>query len=232
MSIFNKSGKIGTNIKLVSLHIPKTAGTSFRNILKEVYGEEHVARLDIRDDIELNDEIFTGSRLSSDIKVIHGHFSFHKLKDHFRIKEKTPVITWLREPSERVISNFFYLEEVLKRELNEEEKGLHILEKMQKTLLEYAATEINRNRIAKFLEGISPEDFFFVGLTSNYEEDLNQLSSLLGWKDFPTYMHNATENKPIVDKETIDRIKELNREDYEIYNKVLLLREERMKQNA
>ena len=40
--------KISNNIELVSIHIPKTAGTSFRNVLKSAYSRKSVVRFDIR----------------------------------------------------------------------------------------------------------------------------------------------------------------------------------------
>ncbi|MEN8223765.1 MAG: sulfotransferase family 2 domain-containing protein [Bacteroidota bacterium] len=232
MGLFNTSEKIKTNVKLVSLHIPKTAGTSFRNILKEVYGEEHVARIDIRSQVELNEEVFTGSKLKRGIHVLHGHFSCKHLTNNFDISRKAPFITWIREPAERVISNYYYLEKVLINEVNEEAKGLNILSKMQKSLIEYASAEANRNRISKFLHGMAPEEFYFIGLTEHYKEDLEQLSDMLGWKDFKIFEHNITGDKPEIDEETLDKIRRLNEVDYEIYEQAIELREERMKLKA
>ncbi|WP_421947534.1 hypothetical protein [Phaeodactylibacter xiamenensis] len=38
--------KIGNQLELLSFHIPKSAGTSFRNMLRDVYGAEAVLRFD------------------------------------------------------------------------------------------------------------------------------------------------------------------------------------------
>ncbi|MCK4568776.1 MAG: sulfotransferase family 2 domain-containing protein [Bacteroidales bacterium] len=228
MNLLRKSDKIANNIELISLHIPKTAGTSFRNILKEVYGSSHVARLDIRKNIELNGKIYKGSKLKTGVRVIHGHFSFQNLSEYFEISEGTPVITWFRDPAERVVSNFYYLEKILRSKMNSQQKDLNLLSKMQKTLLEYAATDVNRNRMSKFMTGTSPEDLFFIGLTDHYEEDMKELARRLNWKSYSVPKHNITGTKPIVDNETLDKIKELNLADYEIYNKILQMRKERL----
>jgi hypothetical protein len=232
MSLFKRNIKIRAQLKLVSLHIPKTAGTSFRNILREVYGEKHVVRFDISRFVTVENEEFTGSKLKADIQVIHGHFPYYKLIELVEIPEGVPVITWLRDPAERVISNYFYLEKILREELDEEKKDLNILAKMQKTLIEYANTEANRNRMSKFLKGIEPEELFFIGLMDHYAEDLQDLARLLGWKDYPVLKQNVTGEKPQVDKETLRMIKELNSNDYEIYNKALRLREERINKRS
>jgi hypothetical protein len=71
-------------LELISIHIPKTAGTSFRNTLKTVYGEDHVARLDIElydKHIRLNELDYFESSLPNHLKVIHGHFSYESVKD-------------------------------------------------------------------------------------------------------------------------------------------------------
>jgi hypothetical protein len=232
MRFFKKEGKIKNSIELVSLHIPKTAGTSFRNILKDVYGSDNVARLDIRRNIELNSKVLRANKIKSGIKVLHGHFAYSKLVESFDIAEGTPVVTWLREPAERVISNYFYLDKILRKELNEKKKDLNILAKMEKTLLEYAATEANRNRMSKFLDGISPDEFFFIGFTDHYEEDLADLARLLNWKNYNLHQHNITGSKPEVDDESLQKIRELNRDDYELYEHALQLREERLKSES
>ena len=232
MSLFKKNIKVKAQVKLVSLHIPKTAGTSFRNILKEVYGEEHVVRFDITRYISVENEEFTGSKLKPGIQVIHGHFPYYKLIELVELPEGVPVITWLRDPVERVISNYFYLEKILREELDEEVKDLNILAKMQKTLIEYASTEANRNRMSKFLKGIEPEELFFIGLMDHYAEDLQYLARLLGWKEYPVLKQNITEDKPRVNEETLRMIKELNSNDYGIYNKALQLREERINKRS
>ena len=100
---------------------------------------------------------------------------------------------------------------------------------MEKTLLEYASTEANRNRMSKFLDGISPEEFFFIGITDHYEEDLKQLAKLLNWKNYSEFKQNITGSKPNIDQDTFSRIRDLNQADYEIYNKALQIREERNK---
>lgn len=220
--------KIKNNIELISLHIPKTAGTSFRNILKNVYGKSGVARLDIRKNLELNERAFRGTSLKSKIRVVHGHFSYNDLNSMFELPESCPIITWLRDPAERVISNFYYLENVLKKEFKSRQME-NIRKIMQKSLLEYARSKKGRNRMSKFLKGIDPEALFFIGITEHYEEELKQLSELLGWGPYPILSQNMTGNKPVVDEQTRQEIMELNEADYEIYNKAIEIRAERIK---
>jgi hypothetical protein len=224
---------IRTNrLQLISIHIPKTAGTSFRNTLKGVYGEHAVKRLDIdliHQQLKVEQETFTEKKLPRGTKVIHGHFSYALLSQQLEISPKTPVITWLRDPVERVISNYHYLAKRLAAELNEEGKGLNILSKMQKTLLEYAYSELNRNRISKFMEGMSLSDCAFVGITECYQQDLASLSQLLNWKSYPNFHHNATGQRPVVSEMEREVIRSWNQADMALYEEALSLRQARIK---
>jgi hypothetical protein len=216
--------------ELVSIHIPKTAGTSFRNILKAVYGDKNVARFDIsmRGVVRLNEQAFEKDRLPS-FKVLHGHFSYEAIVSRYKLPEEVPLITWVRDPVQRVISNYLYLESRLIDILQEEKHDLHILEKMQRSLVEYARVEINRNRQSKFLKGASLDRFFFIGITENFERDLRFLGEKLKWDKQPELLHhNITETNPRkFSQEELDEIRSLNMEDVKLYDSILEMRSRR-----
>lgn len=228
---FLKKKKNNTTLELISIHIPKTAGTSFRNTLKQVYGDEKVARLDINRSskaVRLNEVLFTMPQLPSSVDVVHGHFSMEDLKERFSFNDHTPMITWLRHPVERVISNYFYLCKRLAEELDEEKKGLNILSKLQRSLIEYARDEISRNRISKFLSGAHLADFAFVGIQEFYNTDLADLARLLDWPTVQAFQHNVTGSKYQVDEATRKEIADLNSLDMELYNTALEMRRNRI----
>ena len=214
-------------IELVSLHIPKTAGTSFRNILKSVYGDRAVVRLDINNKgvTRLNQKIYTEQQPPS-AKVIHGHFVYGDIENRFDLPPHFKKITWLRNPVQRVVSNYYYLEAILKTLLSEKRKNLNILSKMQRSLLEYAGDEINRNRQAKFLKGIQLEDFDFVGIQEDFNEDLVEIAKVLNWSKYPEPIHqNKTPTeRPPLDPEILRQIERLNQEDMNLYREALELR--------
>jgi hypothetical protein len=220
---------LAPGLELISIHIPKTAGTSFRNTLKGVYGEQGVVRLDIdlaRQEVRVNEQRYEQRQLPGLTRVAHGHFSYPLLKKNFDLPQGLPIITWLRDPAERVISNYFYLAKRLAEELEEERKGLNILSKMQRSLLEYAAHDLNQNRMSKFLEGLDLEDLFFVGIQEDYDRSLERLAGLLGWENYPVFHHNQTGKEDSrVSAEERARIRELNPKDVALYERALELLE-------
>lgn len=225
----DKDKRIRNNIELVSIHIPKTAGTSFRTTLKEVYGESHVQRLDVsQNKFHLEQKLLVENNLPKTLRVVHGHMYYQLLFERFNIPKEVPIITWLRDPVERVISNYKYLSKRLAEELDEEGKGLNILAKMQRSLMEYAHDEMNRNRMSKFLSGLEPEDLFFIGITDYYSEDLNDLAQLLHWQNVTEHRVNVTGRKSNAISEK-DRaiIHDLNKMDVELYQKAIQLRAQR-----
>ncbi|RMG05891.1 MAG: hypothetical protein D6726_00495 [Nitrospirae bacterium] len=221
------------SLELVSIHIPKTAGTSFRNILKKVYGEDRVIRVDITLPSEKTPYSSCPEPppiLPKGTKVIHGHFRIVDVMKKYNIRSDVPIITWVRDPVERVISNYFYLQKILRDIIKEEQRSVNILSKMEKTLIEYARADINRNRMSKFLEGLNLEDLLFVGIQEYFSEDLDYLAEVLGWEGYEEYFHNASsEQKKPVSEELRREIQLLNDEDMKIYRKAMELREKRLK---
>jgi hypothetical protein len=212
-----------SNLELVSIHIPKTAGTSFRNILKRVYGRRRVIRIDIRPPSSPNPP--PPKKLSNRVKVIHGHFAFPELASLYGIDKNVPIITWVRDPVERVMSNYFYLQRVLRKLVGKGQKELNILNRMEKNLEEFAQAERNRNRMSKFLEGLRLEDLFFVGIQEHFSEDLNDLAKMLHWRRTAEFRHNTSQEQRVpVNNDIKEQIRELNEEDVKVYEEALHLR--------
>ena len=90
--------------RVISFHIPKTAGTSLSNTLVDVYGVRRVLRM-------YGKGMYT-ERVPDRVRVIHGHINRQQLVE---IYERNPewrpaaIITWIRNPVDRMISNYFFL---------------------------------------------------------------------------------------------------------------------------
>lgn len=222
-----------SGVELISIHIPKSAGTSFYKTLISQYKDSGITRIDMnkKDRININKIHHDKAYISKSTKVIHGHFTIPQLYGALDISKDLPIITWLRDPVERVISNYYYLSKILAQELNENSKDLNLLNRLQKSLVEYAHVESCRNRMTKFLDGIELEELAFIGFVENYSEDLKSLSNMMNWKYYEEVKVNTTgaKNKREVSQEIREEIARLNQEDIALYQKALSLSQQKSK---
>lgn len=95
-------------------------------------------------------------------------------------------------------------------------------------MLEFSRLESNRNRQSKFLEGFKLNEFNFVGITDNFENDLCKLAEILNRRIILKTVHgNQTKfrEKPNdFDLEVLQEIADMNKIDIELYEKALKLR--------
>ncbi len=174
-------------MELISVHVPKTAGVTFRTLLREVYGPSAL-RLDY-DDRALDplstfqadpalwqaDSAGQAAALPPETRVIHGHFNGAKYDRAFPDARK---IVWLRDPVSRLVSHYHYW-----RDLPPSPHSLHrrLLDE-HLSLVEFARLEPMRNILANvFLRDCRLEDFAFVGIQEHFATDLPTLGTLLGW---------------------------------------------------
>lgn len=211
---------------IISCHIPKTAGTSFRYALEASFGNR--LYLDYGDRVGWSgDQAETWRRgrglpeaiKSDSIEVIHGHFY---LKKYLDIDRDTAMVTFLREPIDRVISNYRFLYEnpqidhPLVKEFHQE----------LPTLLEWANLPQARDLQSKVLNGCHIEKLAFVGITERYRESLLRFDSLFN-TDLANLdtgeFHNKSTNSLIVSKRERNQIAMLNRADHDLYATALSL---------
>ena len=196
--------------EIVSIHIPKTGGTSFWRVLEHVYAPEAVQRV-FPGDYEGREKFL----IERSIRALHGHIRYRDLGGFFNLPTDVKVVTWLRDPTDRVISNFHYLVE--RREMREPD------------LLEYAARGSARNRMSRFLKGADLDDFFFVGVLEKFWEDCTDLGRRLKWADVPHIWENVSDyTRRKVPEDARREIRLLNQQDEELYRRALDLRSERL----
>jgi hypothetical protein len=230
---FLKTGSnkpVSESLELVSLHIPKTAGTSFRNTLYKEFGQKAVLRVDIKIrkhpiiEIEQKNIDPSSPSLPNGIRVVHGHFRAIDLHKHFPVTQGLPMVTWLRDPVERVLSNYYYLSKRLKEEVGNNDQALRLIRRLERSLIEFARRNANRNRMTQFLEGTKLEDFVFVGIQEHYSEDIQALGELMGWKTAKEYKYNAAPKDRDIPQEILEEIRDLNADDIALYEHGLALR--------
>lgn len=208
-------------IELLSIHIPKTAGTSFHDILVQVYGEAVSASLKRRDVLANERESPDGRlRFEHGLRVIHGHFKFREIA-HLRIPGETRLICWLRHPVLRVVSNWHFFQDGLRHPQRNPEQSRQNAHRQGESLLTYAREEENRNRISDFLAGATPEDFFFIGIQEHFGEDIQRLGGMLGWPEVQVRDLNKNSRVSDPSPEEWAEISRLNSDDLVWYEQAL-----------
>ena len=175
-----RGGGLENKKLIISVHIPKTGGTTFLDVLKASVPDilyldwgvgntrlyRHGKRIPGRFQSLPDLESLPGR------SVIHGHFGMGKYLSKF---PEAIYVTWLRDPVERIASTYFfwqrrpYMDDPLCTKL--------ITEKM--TLEDFASLEQTRNLQYLSLAPAGVERFDFIGITEEYERSLELFRRLI-----------------------------------------------------
>ena len=213
-------------VDIISVHIGKTAGTAFRRILSQIYGERNIIWDYPPDDYQ------PSTPLPDSIRAIHGHFASEKYIDFF---SEAKWIVWLRHPVLRLISEYFFAQ-IYKDAYN----SLHAeLAEKKLGLLEFAEQPLARNIQSGQILGKELTKFAFVGLQEFYSEDLAELQERMGWtavsgnvENMNPHPHYYQELQSIIsDSLVIKQLAALNQEDMELYQEAMSLRAARRQES-
>lgn len=211
-------------IELISIHIPKTAGTSFHRVLERQYPEAvspSLRRRDVLEHLTRFGDLAEGQPAGR--RVLHGHFTYREVAGLHR-RSGAKVICWLRHPAERVISNWrFFLDRLRHPDINPA-VAVANAHRRDEGLLTYAAREENRDRMSKFLEGITLDGLFFTGIQEWFAEDVARLAGLLRWPEVEVPQLNIARQPDPVEAGLIEAIIALNRKDMALYEAALARR--------
>lgn len=203
---------------LVFIHIPKTAGTSFRSALEKKFGKKKICMdygvqykgsskctLDLAE----TGDFYSFSKKIDELgyKVLTGHIPAQKYINLFNVQS---TITFLREPVKRILSEYSHF----RRYFGYEE-----------SLEKFYTWSRNRNVQARMLRNIPMRALGLVGITERYEESLELFSYLYGIQ-LPIANENrdpgefSSEN--YLTKEDVRKIEELNKDDIQLYNRIFV----------
>lgn len=221
---------------LISLHLPKTAGTSFGKSLGDHFGN---ALLLDYDDNPIAKSIQTRSREAieasieladnglNDYQCVHGHFLPVKYL-LLSTKINTRFITWMRDPVERMLSHYYFWQTYYDPEKAAVHHKRFIEEKW--SLERFCLGPEFRNIYHQYLWGFPLRSFNFIGISEFYQEDFNYFCSEYFGQELPTYRENITQrpNKiHNIDEELRKKIELYHKDDVEIYQELLKARKNR-----
>jgi hypothetical protein len=203
---------------LVFVHIEKTAGTSLKFVLRNSFGQRHCDSFKNKKKIFTQTDLDYAKKVFGSIKCISGHNLVEPTK-HLN-EDGLMFLTFLREPVTRSAS--FYQD--------------HCLRSGYKTSFEkWMGDENKHNMQTKRIAGnddvekakrILKNNYFFVGLTEQFEESLKLLSIVcpeklnLKYKKKLISQDNTIKNELINNSETLQILKDANTLDAELYDYV------------
>ena len=218
-------------VEVISIHVPRTAGTAFKDVIKQVYSSEEIF-FDYPHKGNIRNRMLIKPK--PEVKIIHGHFPAPKYNQKFPGAKK---IIWLRNPIKRLISFYFFWKSWQILAANDEQ-DLEIYQEANLSFLEFVEQPEMQNLIKlNFLQNYLLKDFYFVGIQEFFHEDLHELSVMLNWVEYELETPNTNpypEYKSLIkevlsNQEIVDKISALNHEDIEIYREALSLRSHRKK---
>jgi hypothetical protein len=222
-----------TSCPIVFLHIPKTGGTSFIEVLNEVYGT--VVRGDDNNDIGRK---LTKQLQSSVPDVICGHFN---MSAPF-YKERLPNyahVTVIRDPVERVLSQLYYLKNTPSHPFYNEIQNLSIADiynSKENLAYKYEIADRQLTLVAGFVSLSSKRGtklkraidnlqsrFSFFGLCEEMDDFINLCYKKFGWSSVPEIPRSncspADRNDYIVSSEKdLELIRENNKYEMQWYD--------------
>lgn len=206
-------------LELISVHVPKTAGASFRKVLATVYSEEG-AYQPIYSKEEGVESIWSGGvpSIHPRTRAIHGHFPatpmLLKAFPHAR------VIAWIREPVARIISYYYYWRRTPRHGNPAHDEFLDL----DLSLLDFAHHPAMRREMLQYFERVKLDDFFFVGLMERFDEDIRELARLLGWPQPQIPKANTAPERPRVSYNEIREIERTQEEAIDLYHRIKAMR--------
>lgn len=205
------------SVELVSIHIPKTAGTSLRNVLQNQYPD--AVEFLYHNDLVKNKRMWEGLPIKLEhkgVSCIHGHFPAKLSLKEFYPDAK--IITWMRDPIERMIStyNFFkklplHHNELHARFINENWDIIDLSKSLS-------------HETQSYLGEFKLEDFDFIGFTEYQQESLIALSKIMKWNQIDTgVFENVNSTKTSFSFEIREELKEILKEEVVLYERALKL---------
>ncbi|MBC3764920.1 sulfotransferase family 2 domain-containing protein [Neptunicella marina] len=201
--------------KSVSLfvHIPKTAGTSLREALVEVYGEKNFVsdygpQEKITNQLVLNNYYNQKDMyqfIDAGVEAIYGHFSVSR---YLNLSNCLNLITFVRNPLERIVSEY---------------KHVRRYSGFEGSFDEFISMPRMVNSQSQFLNGVPWSAIGFVGVAEHYEKSIELLESRLNkGKLRHKKVNTASKRDLFVPTESdVQSVIKLNQKDIELYNKLL-----------
>lgn len=208
---------MNTSQHLLFVHIPKTAGTSFRLAAKQFYGEGNVFFDYAPESIETSSEIIDAVYSEEDLykfykqltklpsSFLSGHFPANK---YMMLYDTTDIVSFVRDPLKQIVSHY-----------NHHVKHLDY----QKTLSDFVMDQRFQNLQSRLLSQRDIGMYGFLGITEQYDKSIEIFNTT-----YHTNLKSIHENKvdessvkiDEIDEKLIGAIHRVNDKDVKFYKSV------------
>ena len=221
------------NELILFLHVPRTGGTTFRDIVKHQYKPYEILEIKhFENAVDVITNISEGKVKL--LKIVIGHFTFG-IHEYF--PQVCKYITFIRNPIDRVISTYNYtinhpshpdhskvkdisIDDYLNSKINRliDNGQVRILSGIIHTNEEPVFGDCDLDMLKKAKENVE-NHFLFVGLSEKYDQSLILIKDLLKWEQ-PFYsIANVSKNKNIYHNKQLSlKIADLNKIDINFYD--------------
>ncbi len=201
------------------IHIPKTAGTSFRRAAEKYFPEKDLIRNygpnspetheQIRQ-LDLSKDQYPLVRFmnSSDWGFYCGHVNFN---DTCAFSPVHHVVTFLRDPIEQVISHYSHFQRWYG---------------YQKSIEDFVRTRSTQNLQSKYLSSVDIRLLGLIGITEKFDESVEIFNKKFDCQ-LEVMRQNANDLKQEYDKDLKNLIRECNQDDLTLYESALTLHAQR-----
>ncbi|MCI2395752.1 sulfotransferase family 2 domain-containing protein [Aliiroseovarius sediminis] len=166
-------------LSLISIHVPKTAGTNFTETLRLIYGKR--IHFDYGTERDLTtartcapDILANPAKFRTQYDVIHGHFHYPKYADVFA---DVPVLATLRHPVARVVSQYRHV--ALHGDRNNERHRKIMDGEMD--VVRFSKFRFIGNAQSEFLKDLPVDQLFHAIIQENFAETVQAFCEKVGF---------------------------------------------------
>jgi len=216
------------------IHIPKTAGSSFRNMLYKQFPQDVI--YPNLNDIQTNQGRYPHRKVAVEtleggrnVQFLMGHYPFVIGK---KLPEPPECIVFLRDPVERAISNLYHLQrhspkfkntstrvmiESANWQINNVQVRYMGARHFRANKLYTAETELGAKALIRAKKNL--DACAFVGFTEHFEASLAALQQKFNWNLGRVLKKNITpKQRETIPEDLHKKLVELNQLDIELYN--------------
>jgi len=212
---------------ILSIHVPKAAGNSFRELLKAKFGERMLgdygdwAGFDYPEANErrlkrTREMRLRGPELREKYDVIHGHFVADKYEGLF---PDPKYLAFFRDPYQQAVAHYYFLLRNPQRDHPEE----RIFHENKMTLQDYLRWDAFKNHTSQYLGNVPIDAFTMVGMSSEFPRSLALFRSIfdcdLGEQTFANVNEERQGSEYEIDAETRKAVEKNRPLDIELYRR-------------